>query len=47
MFTNESLTDFIKINPLIKCIHKIVKSDYYRHHVCPLGMTQLPLGAFS
>jgi hypothetical protein len=43
----ESLIHFIKIHSVIRCIHKNVKSDYYLHHVCLLGMTQLPLGLFS
>ena len=43
----ESLTNFIRIHSIIRCICKIVKSEWYPHHVCPLGMTQLPLGIFS
>ena len=43
----ESLTNLIKIRSVIRCICKIVKSDYYLHHIYPLGMIQLPLGVFS
>jgi hypothetical protein len=42
----ESLTYLIKIHSVIRCICKIVKSDYHLHHVCLLGMTQLPVGVF-
>jgi hypothetical protein len=30
----ESLTNLIKINSLIRCIRKTVKSDCYLQHVC-------------
>jgi len=43
----ESLTDFIRIHLVIRRSCIIVKSDSYLHHVCMLGMTQLPLGIFS
>ena len=43
----ESLTYFIKIHSVIRCICKIVKSDYYLHHVCPLGVAQFPIEVFS
>ena len=42
----ESLTNVIKIHSVIRCIRKSVKSDYYLHHVCPLGITQLTLRGF-
>jgi len=44
---NESLANYIKIHSGIRCICKSMKSEYYLHHVCPLGMTRLPLGALS
>ena len=43
----EFLTNFIKIFSVIIFVRKIVKSDCYLHYVCPLGMSQLPLGVFS
>jgi len=43
----ESLTNFIRIHSVIRCICKIVKSDYHLQHVCLLGMAQLPIGVFS
>ena len=47
LLQTESSKNFIKIHSVIQCILKIVKSDYYLHYVCPLGMAQLPLGVFS
>ena len=44
---NESLTNYVKIHSGIRSICKSMKSDYYLHHVCSLGMTQLPIGMFS
>jgi len=44
---NESLTNYIKIHSGIRCICKSVKSEYYLHNGCPLGMTWLPLGVLS
>jgi hypothetical protein len=43
----ESLKKIHQIHSVIRCIPEIVESDYYLHHVCPLGMNQLPLGVFS
>jgi hypothetical protein len=47
----EFLINFIKINSVIRCICKTVKSNYYLHHVCPsvclLGMTWFPLRVLS
>jgi len=35
------------MHSVIRFIHKTVKSEYYLHHVCPLGMAQLALSDFS
>jgi len=44
---NESLTNFIKMHSVIRCICKVVKIYSYLHHICLLDMTHLPLDKFS
>ena len=45
--TNWVINKVHTIRLVIRCIHRIVKSNYYQHHVCLIGMTQLPLCVFS